>query len=77
MPRGVKRERHIPDELALVNEQISKHESIIKSLKMQLTSLREEQEQSELRNLNKLLKDSGLTPQELTKMIGKSEEEIA
>lgn len=77
MPRGVKRERNISEEIANINAQIAKHESIIKSLKNQLSSLQEEQEQSELRNLNKLLKESGLTPQELAGMISKPKEDIA
>ncbi len=77
MPRGVKRARNIDEELATVSAQIVKHEAIVKSLKQQLSALREEQEQSELRNLNKLLKDSGLTPQELTDMIVKPKEDIA
>ena len=77
MPRGVKRERNISDELATINAQIAKHEAIIKSLKLQLSSLQEEQEQSELRNLNKLLKESGLTTQDLANIIVKPKEEIA
>ena len=77
MPRGIKRERNISDELATINTQIAKHEGIIKSLKLQLSSLQEEQEQSELRNLNKLLKESGLTTQDLASIIIKPKEEIA
>lgn len=77
MPRGVKRVRNIAEELAAVNAQIAKHEAIIKSLKLQLSALQEEQEQSELRNLNKLLKDTGLTTQELANMIIKPKEDIA
>jgi len=77
MPRGIKRERNIAEELATVNAQIAKHEAIIKSLKLQLSSLQEEQEQSELRNLNKLLKESGLTTQELASIIVKPKVEIA
>jgi hypothetical protein len=77
MPRGVKRERNLAEELATVNAQIAKHEGIIKSLKLQLSALQEEQEQSELRNLNKLLKESGLTTQELASIITKPKEDIA
>lgn len=77
MPRGVKRERNIADELAAVNAQIAKHEAIIKSLKQQFSALQEEREQSELRNLNKLLKESGLTTQELADIIVKPKEDIA
>jgi len=77
MPRGVKRERNIAEELATVNSQIAKHEAIIKSLKQQLSALQEEKEQSELRHLNKLLKETGLTTQELADMIIKPKEDIA
>lgn len=77
MPRGIKRERNITEEIAAVNAQIAKHEAIIKSLKVQLASLKEENEQSELRNLNKLLKESGLTTQELANIIVKPKEDIA
>ncbi len=77
MPRGVRRERNIPEEIASVNAQIAKHEAIIKSLKSQLATLQQEQEQAELRNLNKLLKESGMTAQELANMINKPKEEIA
>ena len=77
MPRGVKRERNLAEELATVNAQIAKHEAIIKSLKLQLSALQEEQEQSELRNLNKLLKESGLTTQELADIIVKPKADIA
>lgn len=77
MPRGIKRERNITEEVAAVNAQIAKHEAIIKSLKVQLASLKEENEQSELRNLNKLLKESGLTTQELANIIVKPKEDIA
>jgi hypothetical protein len=77
MPRGVKRERNITEELATVNAQIAKHEAIIKSLKQQLSALQEEKEQSELKQLNKLLKETGLTTQELADMIIKPKEDIA
>lgn len=77
MPRGVKRIRNISEELATVNAQIAKHEAIIKSLKLQLSALQEEQEQSELRNLNKLLKETGLTTQEIADMLIKPKEDIA
>jgi hypothetical protein len=77
MPRGVKRERNLAEEVATVNAQIAKHETIIKSLKLQLSALQEEQEQSELRSLNKLLKESGLTTQELASIIIKPKEDIA
>lgn len=77
MPRGIKRERNISEELATVNAQIAKHEAIIKSLKLQLSSLQEEQEQSELRSLNKLLKESGLSTQDLASIIVRPKEEIA
>jgi hypothetical protein len=77
MPRGIKRVRNISEELATINAQIAKHESIIKSLKLELSSLQEEQEQSELKNINKLLKESGLTTQELADMIIKPKEDIA
>lgn len=77
MPRGIKRERNIAEEIATVNNQIAKHEAIIKSLKLQLSSLQEEQEQSELRSLNKILKESGLTTQELASIIIKPKEDIA
>ncbi|NLA87419.1 MAG: hypothetical protein GX847_09125 [Clostridiales bacterium] len=77
MPRGVKRVRNIDEELATVNAQIAKHEAIVKSLKQKLSALREEQEQSELRNLYKLLKESGLTTQELADIIIKPREDIA
>lgn len=77
MPRGVKRERNIPAEIETVNGQIAKHEAIIKSLKAQLSSLQDELEQTELRNLNKLLKESGMTPEALAQMISKPKEDIA
>lgn len=77
MPRGVRRERNIPEEIASINAQIAKHEAVIKSLKAQLATLQQEQEQAELRNLNKLLKESGMTAQELASMINKPKEEIA
>ena len=77
MPRGVKRERNITEELATVNAQIAKHEAIIQSLKQQLSALQEEKEQSELKQLNKLLKETGLTTQELADMIIKPKEDIA
>jgi predicted nuclease with TOPRIM domain len=77
MPRGVKRERNIPEEIASVNEQISKHEGVIKTLKAQLSALQEEQEQQELKNLNRLLKESGLTAKDLEGFIVKPREDIA
>ncbi|MEL4106560.1 hypothetical protein AAFA46_06955 [Oscillospiraceae bacterium WX1] len=77
MPRGIKRERNIAEEMASVSAQIAKHESAIKSLRSQLNALLEEQEQAELKSLNKLLKESGLTPEELASMIVKPAEDIA
>jgi predicted nuclease with TOPRIM domain len=77
MPRGVKRERNIPEEIASVNEQISRHEGVIKTLKAQLSALQEEQEQQELKNLNRLLKESGLTAKDLEGFIVKPREDIA
>lgn len=77
MPRGIKRERNIPQEIASVNSQIAKHEAIIKSLKSELSSLQDELEQTELKNLNKLLKESGLTTKDLESIIVKPKEDIA
>ncbi|UOO37483.1 hypothetical protein IZU99_09560 [Oscillospiraceae bacterium CM] len=77
MPRGIKRERNIAEEMASVSAQIAKHESVIKSLRSQLNALLGEQEQAELKSLNKLLKESGLTPEELASMIVKPTEDIA
>jgi predicted nuclease with TOPRIM domain len=77
MPRGIKRERNIPEEIASVNTQIAKHEAVIKSLKAQLASLQEELEQNELKSLNKLLKESGLTTKDLESIIVKPREDIA
>jgi 1,6-anhydro-N-acetylmuramate kinase len=77
MPRGVKRERNIPEEIKTVTAQIAKHDAAIKSLKAQLASLQEELEQAELKNLNKLLKESGLTTKDLANIIIKPKEEIA
>jgi septal ring factor EnvC (AmiA/AmiB activator) len=77
MPRGVKREKNIPEEIAAVSTQIAKHEAAIKSLKSQLASLQEEQEQTELRNLNRLLKETGLSTRDLANIIVKPKEEIA
>ena len=77
MPRGIKRERNIPEEIATVTAQISKHEAVIKALKIQLAALQEEMEQNELKNLNKLLKESGLTPKDLESFIARPKEDIA
>ncbi|SHI02293.1 hypothetical protein SAMN02745823_01966 [Sporobacter termitidis DSM 10068] len=77
MPRGVKRERNIPEEIVSIKAQIAKHESAIKSLKAQLSSLQDELEQTELKSLNKLLKESGLTTKELENIIIKPKEDIA
>ena len=77
MPRGIKRERNIPEEIATVTAQITKHESVIKALKTQLAALQQEMEQSELKNLNKLLKESGLTTKDLEHFIAKPKEDIA
>jgi predicted nuclease with TOPRIM domain len=77
MPRGVKRERNIIDEIATVNAQIAKHEAVIKTLKTQLAGLQEELEQSELKSLNKLLKETGMTAKDLESIIVKPKEEIA
>lgn len=77
MPRGVKRERNIPEEIASVKAQIAKHEAMIKTLKMQLSNLQAEQEQAELRSLNKLLKETGLTAKDLENYISKPRDEIA
>jgi IMP dehydrogenase/GMP reductase len=77
MPRGIKRERNIPEEIVSVTAQIQRHESVIKTLKSQLSSLQEEMEQNELKNLNKLLKESGLTTKDLESIIVKPKEEIA
>jgi predicted nuclease with TOPRIM domain len=77
MPRGVKRERNIPDEIASVNAQIAKHEAVIKTLKSQLSGLQEEQEKCELKSLNKLLKETGMTAKDLESIIVKPKEEIA
>lgn len=76
MPRGIKRERNIPEEIASVTAQIQKHEAIIKNLKSQLASLQEEMEQVELKSLNKLMKESGLTTKDLENII-KPKEDIA
>lgn len=77
MPRGIKRERNIPEEIATVTAQISKHEAMIKTLKIQLAALQEEMEQNELKSLNKLLKESGLTPKDLERFIARPKEDIA
>jgi hypothetical protein len=77
MPRGIKRERNISEEIASISAQISKHESVIKTLKAQLSALQNEQEQNELKNLNKLLKESGLSAKDLESFIAKPREEIA
>ena len=77
MPRGIKRERNIPGEIVTVTGQISKHEAVIKALKAQLSALQDEMEQNELKNLNKLLKESGLTPKDLENFIAKPKEDIA
>ena len=77
MPRGIKRERNIPEEIASVNTQITKHEANIKSLKSQLSSLQDELEQNELKILNRILKESGLTTKELENIIVKPKEDIA
>ena len=61
MPRGVKRERNIPEEIESVNAQIAKHEAVIKSLKAQMASLQAELEQLELKQLNEYLKQNGMT----------------
>ncbi len=75
MPRGVKRERNIPEEIATVSTQIAKHESIVKSLKAQLASLQEEREKNELKQLNEYLKANGLSAQELVDSVVKPKEE--
>ena len=78
MPRGVKRERNIPEEIESVNAQITKHEAIIKSLKAQLLSLQEELEQKELKQLNQYLKENGMSAKDLVDtVIKRKEEEIA
>ncbi len=77
MPRGIKRERNIPEEIKTVSAHIAKHENALKDLKAQLIALREEQEQTELKNLNKLLKETGMTPKELADMLAKPKEDIA
>ncbi len=77
MPRGIKRERNIPEEIVSVNAQIAKHEAVIKTLKSQLSSLQDELEQNELKILNRLLKESGLTTKELENIIVKPKEDIA
>ncbi len=75
MPRGVKRERNIPEEIASVNAQIAKHEAIIKSLRAQLSALQEELEQSELKQLNEYLKANGLSARDLVDTVSKQKEE--
>ncbi len=75
MPRGVKRERNIPEEIATVSAQIAKHESVIKSLKGQLSSLQEELEQAELKKLNAYLKENGITAQDVVDTVMKKKEE--
>ncbi len=75
MPRGVKRERNIPEEIATVSAQIAKHESVIKSLKGQLSSLQEELEQAELKKLNTYLKENGITAQDVVDTVMKKKEE--
>ena len=77
MPRGIKRERNIPEEIASVTAQIHKHENVIKTLKSQLSSLQDELEQNELKSLNKLLKESGMTTKDLESIIVKPKEDIA
>lgn len=75
MPRGIKRERNIPEEITSLSSQIAKHESVIKSLKAQLTSLQAEREQSELKQLNEYLKENGLTAKDLVDTVIKEKEE--
>ena len=75
MPRGVKRERNIPEEIETVMAQIEKHEGVIKSLRTQLTSLQEEFEQMQLKQINQYLKENGLTAKDLVDTVIKSNEE--
>lgn len=77
MPRGVKRERNLAEEMEAVSAQIARHESALKELKAQLSALREQQEQTELKNLNKLLKESGMSVKEVAGILAKPKEEIA
>ncbi|SHI22014.1 hypothetical protein SAMN02745823_03536 [Sporobacter termitidis DSM 10068] len=77
MPRGVKRERNIGEEISLINTKITEYESKIKTLKSQLVFLQKEQEQNDLRNLNKILNESGLSVDEVAKLIKKPNSEIA
>ena len=69
MPRGVKRERNYDDEIERIAAQISQHEASIKALKGQLSSLKEEKEQNDLKSLNKLIRESGLSVKEVSKLL--------
>lgn len=77
MPRGVKRERNFAEEMGLINSKIAEYESKIKTLKSQLVFLQKEQEQNDLRNLNKILNESGLSVNEIAKLIKSPKNEIA
>lgn len=77
MPRGVKKERNFAEEIALIDAKISEYESKIKTLKSQLVFIQKAHEQNDLRNLNKLLSESGLSVDEIAKLIKKPKNDIA
>lgn len=77
MPRGVRRERNYAEEMAAIDSKIADYEGKIKTLKAQLVFLRKEQEHNDLRELIKVLNDSGLSASEVASLIKKPKEEIA
>ena len=77
MPRGVRRERNYAEEIAAIDTKIADYEAKTKTLKAQLVFLKKEQEQSDMRDLIKVLNESGLTANEVAKLIKKPKEEIA
>jgi chromosome segregation ATPase len=71
MPRGVKKQKNYEEEIALIEEKIASHESKIKTLRLQLESLRKEREQKNLQELNRLINQSGMSIDDISKMISK------
>ena len=71
MPRGVKKERNYNEEITQIESKLAEYDSKIKALKSELTSLKKAKEQHDLHQLNKLISESGLSVDEVAKLIKK------
>ncbi|HHT16747.1 MAG TPA: hypothetical protein GXZ77_03400 [Papillibacter sp.] len=70
-----KKARNIDEEIATVVKQIEKQEARLKKLKGQLASLEEEREAAQLKYLQQILKETGLSLSEAIEILEKQKGE--